>query len=339
MFSPLTDQELLVDRKSLTEWYVKNHRQLPWRENNNPYLIWVSEVMLQQTTVATVTPFYKAFIQRFPNLETLAQASLEDIFDKWAGLGYYSRARNLHKAAQVLQTLDGFPQTSKELLKLPGFGPYTARAVASLAFEENVGVLDGNVIRVLSRRFGFRGKWWTVEGRRQLQAWSDQLCARGKSSDINQGLMELGATICTSRNPTCLLCPWLDRCMAFDQDQVQSLPIKKPRRKTELWLWKPSIILRGREQKREVALVKNTYAPFLHGHAICPGTASLIKKAPKKFSFKHSITHHNIFVQIETSKLSDLELEDNSSIEWVNLQHLNRYIPSSMVRKAIKLKS
>ena len=144
------------DRDSLITWYKENKRDLPWRNpqgsrgSKDPYRIWISEVMLQQTTVTAVIPFYEKFMNRFPKVQDLAQAKIEDVYEYWAGLGYYSRARNLHKAAQMFAE-NGFPKTAAELIEYPGLGPYTSRAIASLAFGEKVGVLDGNVIRVLSR--------------------------------------------------------------------------------------------------------------------------------------------------------------------------------------------
>ena len=136
--------------ENLINWYLANRRPLPWRKDKNPYTIWISEVMLQQTTVAAVIPYFERFIERFPNQHTLAQAELSEVYEYWAGLGYYSRARNLHASAKIISD-SGFPEDYSQLIQLPGFGPYTARAVASLAFDQKVGVLDGNVIRVLSR--------------------------------------------------------------------------------------------------------------------------------------------------------------------------------------------
>ncbi|MCB0410907.1 MAG: A/G-specific adenine glycosylase, partial [Bdellovibrionales bacterium] len=159
-------------QRTLVEWFKTNHRPLPWRVNRDPYRIWISEVMLQQTTSRAVQPFFERFLKRFPNLKSLSQAKIEDVYEVWAGLGYYSRARNLLKTAQILGRT-GFPKTFEELLKLPGLGPYTARSISSLAFEQRVGVLDGNVIRVLSRLSGEAISWWTTEGRTKLQGWAD----------------------------------------------------------------------------------------------------------------------------------------------------------------------
>ncbi|MFN8943830.1 MAG: A/G-specific adenine glycosylase, partial [Pseudobdellovibrionaceae bacterium] len=152
----------------LKTWYLQNQRPLPWRKNQNPYAVWISEVMLQQTTVQAVIPFYERFLKRFPTVKSLADASLDDVYSYWSGLGYYSRARNIHSAAQIIAQ-NGFPQSYQQLMFLPGFGPYTARAVSSISFQENVGVVDGNVIRVISRVFGRNDDWWQNKQRDEYQ--------------------------------------------------------------------------------------------------------------------------------------------------------------------------
>lgn len=324
--SPLQPRaESQRDSQALVSWYRDAKRDLPWRKNRDPYRIWVSEVMLQQTTVAAVVPYYDRFMTRFPNLKALAEAPLEDVLEHWAGLGYYSRARNLHKAAQALAE-NGFPRTFTELLELPGFGPYTARAVSSLAFDEKTGVLDGNVIRVLSRRLGVSLEWWKPKGRDALQKVADQLAEAGAPSDVNQGLMELGAMVCTVHSPTCWLCPWAKTCVARSEDTMASLPLKKPRREREIWLWSPSVI----EKNNHIFLIENDYAPFLKGHWILPGSVQKLKKPPKAFSYKGTVTHHDIFVQVqEASKTERL------SGRWVAKKNLEKEIPASLIRKAI----
>ncbi|NUN05432.1 MAG: A/G-specific adenine glycosylase, partial [Bdellovibrio sp.] len=229
-----------LDHKQLTQWYKKNLRPLPWRENKNPYRIWLSEVMLQQTTVVAVIPYFEKFLNKFPTVQDLANAPESDVLEAWAGLGYYSRARNLHKAAKALAT-HGFPATAAELLQLPGFGPYTSRAVASIAFGEKVGVLDGNVIRVLSRRYGLKLEWWNSKGRDTLQGISNDLSALGNADIVNQGLMELGATVCTPQKVICMLCPWASTCVSREKNLVDKLPLKKPRKESEVWVWKPLV--------------------------------------------------------------------------------------------------
>jgi A/G-specific adenine glycosylase len=322
----------LESAQVLVAWYNGVKRVLPWRINRDPYRIWVSEVMLQQTTVAAVVPYYERFMARFPNIKSLAKAPQVDVLEHWAGLGYYSRARNLHKAAQELAA-SGFPKSFSDLIKLPGFGPYTARAVASLAFGEKTGVLDGNVIRVLSRRYGLKLEWWKPPARTVLQEIVDRLAQVDDSSSLNQGLMELGATVCTPKSPACVLCPWVKECRARLENQISELPLKRPRREREIWQWRPKVI----ERRGSIMLVPNTYAPFLKGHWILPGEAALVRKAPKGFDYKGTVTHHDIFVSVSSAIVSSSAgaSKKGKDIKWVKLDQLPREIPASLIRKAI----
>lgn len=318
--------DLKSDHRLLTQWYKKNQRPLPWRENKDPYRIWLSEVMLQQTTVVAVIPYFERFLAKFPTVKHLALAPQNEVLEAWAGLGYYSRARNLHKAAQALHE-QGFPKTAAELLELPGFGPYTSRAVASIAFGEKVGVLDGNVIRVLSRKYGLHLEWWNRLGRDQLQKISDDLAAFGQADMINQALMELGATVCTPQKVACMLCPWISSCVAYSENQVDVLPLKKPRRRSEVWVWKPQVTIK----QGKIALIKNDYAPFLKGQMIFPGSISFEKKKPKDYDAKHGITHHDIFIQI-----AKVKTPSDKNIQWVELTELKKINPSSLLQKVLE---
>ncbi len=311
----------------LVDWYRANRRPLPWRSNKDPYRIWISEVMLQQTTVTAVIPYYERFLARFPNVDSLAAAKLEEVLEMWAGLGYYSRASALHASAIKISALGAFPRTHLELLKLPGFGPYTARAVSSLAFNETVGVVDGNVIRVLSRVANLDISWWKPVGRDSLQKLADQLVANSNPSDLNQGMMELGATVCTPSSPSCLLCPWSIHCLARKNETIAVRPLSKPRKKTEFWIWEVQV---SKSSRRGFPLIQNNYAPFLKGHLIPPG--KVIKKTvrPKRFDFKGSVTHHEIFVVVTTKQKVEAK-----EIKWVLPQDLKAKIPSSLVRKAL----
>ncbi len=324
----------------LIPWYQESKRPLPWRINRDPYRIWISEVMLQQTTVTAVIPYYERFMQRFPNLNSLAKANLDSVLEHWAGLGYYSRARSLHKSAQKLSVLETFPQTFAELLEFPGFGPYTSRAVSSLAFGEKVGVVDGNVIRVFSRVFDLDLEWWKPVDREIVQTQAD-LFANAKigesgadSSDTNQALMELGATICTPQSPTCMLCPWSRMCLARRNDTINLRPKPKPRRETEIWAWNPTLHRRVRD--KSFLLVKNDYAPFLKGHLVPPGTAVRLKKKPKDFDYRGSVTHHEIYVTVthgdRTSKSKPSKSDD---CHWITATEIKSKVPSSLVRKAL----
>lgn len=316
--------DLKLDHKLLTQWYKENRRDLPWRKSKDPYRIWLSEVMLQQTTVVAVIPYFEKFLTKFPTVQDLANAPEQDVLEAWAGLGYYSRARNLHKAAKALA--EKFPQTAGDLLKLPGFGPYTSRAVASIAFGEKVGVLDGNVIRVLSRKYGLSLQWWNSKERNKLQDLSDSLALFGQPDLSNQGLMELGATVCTPQKVACILCPWSASCVAREAGIVATLPLKKPRRESEVWVWKPLVTIRN----KKVALLKNDYAPFLKGQMIFPGEISREKNKPKAYDTKHNITHHDIFIQITREKALA-----QKNLQWVPLKDLKKVNPSSLLQKVL----
>ncbi|MCX7978023.1 MAG: A/G-specific adenine glycosylase, partial [Bdellovibrionaceae bacterium] len=174
--------------RELLRWYSLNKRPLPWRAQRDPYAIWLSEVMLQQTTVAAVLPYWQKFIERFPTVQDLATAPLSEVLALWSGLGYYSRAKLLHQSAKKLAHT-GFPKTWSELIQLPGFGPYTARALSSIAFAEPVGVVDGNVIRFLCRLTGQKIPWWQSAGRSRIQNLSDKLASMGQPGETNQAVM------------------------------------------------------------------------------------------------------------------------------------------------------
>lgn len=326
--TPMTDELGKILAKSLLSWYRENKRELPWRRDRNPYQIWLSEVMLQQTTVVAVIPYYERFLGIFPTVEALAKAPLESVLEQWSGLGYYSRARNLHKAAQALHE-NGFPKTAAELLELPGFGPYTSRAVSSIAFDESVGVLDGNVIRVLTRVMAWDFAWWNNESKNILQKSSDLLAGMGPSHEINQGLMELGATVCTPHNPNCLLCPWQKNCLAFKKGKVLEIPKKKPRKKSEVWVWDVSIY----SKNQKIALIKNDYAPFLKNQALFPGKIKRQSEKPKIFDLKHGITHHDIYIRIKKESGNPPKSKD---LQWAPIKDVKKINPSNLLQKVLQ---
>ena len=203
-------------RRRLLRWYTRHQRTLPWRGIGDPYKVLVSEIMLQQTQVSRVTEFYDRFLQRYPTLEDLAAAPADHVRESWEGLGYYARARNLHAAAQqILARHDGaFPSELDALRALPGIGRYTAGAVASFAFGKNVAAVDTNAERVLGRVFGVRGPKKSARRGKRLWAIAESLVVQGRSSDLNQALMDLGATICTAATPRCARCPVAPTCVS-----------------------------------------------------------------------------------------------------------------------------
>jgi A/G-specific adenine glycosylase len=215
-------------RSAVLEWYDSNRRDLPWRATRDPYAIWVSEIMLQQTRVAIVIERYTSFLARFPTVLALAAATEQDVLALWSGLGYYRRARMLHQAAQIVaQELGGcIPTSSIELRKLPGIGAYTAAAIASIAFGERIAVVDGNVERVISRLRGWESADPAGEAkiRRKVEEFAGSLVDALRPGDFNQALMELGATVCTPRNPQCLNCPWTAACNTRGEHRTPQRP-------------------------------------------------------------------------------------------------------------------
>lgn len=221
-------------RRALLRWYRSAARDLPWRRADDPYLIWLSEAMLQQTQVVTVIPYFERFRAAYPTVHDLAQAPLDDVLKQWEGLGYYSRARNLHRAAQQIAAAGEFPESAEEWRQLPGIGRYTAAAIASITRGEPVAVLDGNVKRVLARLHAIHEPINAAATERRLWELADDLLAKRSAGEFNQAMMELGAEICTPRGPQCLSCPVRQFCSAAATGLAEQLPNKtrsvKPKR-------------------------------------------------------------------------------------------------------------
>ncbi len=210
----------------LLHWFAKNKRDLPWRKTRDPYAIWVSEIMLQQTQVATVIPYYQKFLKTFPTIRSLARADLSRVLKAWEGLGYYSRARNLHRASRIiLNHFNGkIPENLKDLLRLPGIGRYTAGAILSIAYNKETPVLDGNVKRVLSRLFAVSGDSKKTE--EFLWPLSESLIPKGSPGAFNQALMDLGSMICTPKHPNCPGCPLKNLCQGYLSGKPESYPLR-----------------------------------------------------------------------------------------------------------------
>lgn len=218
--------------KKVLRWYARHQRDLPWRKTNDPYAIWISETMLQQTQVQTVLPYYHRFLARFPTVQSLAAASPGEVLKLWENLGYYARARHLHAAAaQIVGQLQGvIPKTEKELLLLPGIGSYTAAAIASIAYGERVPAVDGNVRRVLCRVFAVQAPPDHSRTQRHIRRLAETVVPEKSPGPFNQGLMDLGATLCTPRKPSCAACALNGLCLAAIKGLQEFLPMKKPRR-------------------------------------------------------------------------------------------------------------
>lgn len=228
-------RELATFRKQLLTWFRQFQRDLPWRRTRDPYCVWLSEIMLQQTRVAAVIPYYERFLECFPNLHALATAPEEEVLRLWSGLGYYSRARNLHKAAQMIVAEYGgeFPARLEDVLALPGIGNYTAAAILSIAFEQKQAVLDGNVARVLSRLGAIRGDLHESGRWHELQKRADAYLEPKSPGNWNQAMMELGATLCLPKSPQCLLCPVAQFCEGRKLGIADLLPEKHKKRATK----------------------------------------------------------------------------------------------------------
>ena len=218
-------------RRKLNDWYADQGRDLPWRRNFEPYQIWISEIMLQQTTVVAVIPYFERFLGRFPTVADLAAADESEVLRLWEGLGYYSRARNLHRAAKVIveQYSGLFPTELDTLQSLPGVGRYTAGAIASFAFDQRAPIVEANTLRLYSRLIGYAGDPRSRDGQERLWAFAEDILPRKGAGRLNQALMELGATVCSPREPDCESCPVHAHCQAFRDGTQATIPLPKPK--------------------------------------------------------------------------------------------------------------
>jgi A/G-specific adenine glycosylase len=337
-------------RRRLLDWYGRSQRPLPWRENHDPYRVWVSEVMLQQTTVKTVVPFYEAFLQRFPTVQALGAATEESVLASWSGLGYYHRARNLHRGARhVAQHHAGrFPRSLEAALAVPGVGLYTASAVLSIAYEMPLPVVDGNVRRVLARLLVLRGPEWLKDGPYYNRA---QLLLDAKApGDWNQAVMELGATVCTPRNPSCSACPLRAQCGAFRLQIVDSLPEGRARRAAVDVTVAAAVVQRdgrvllvrrsegrlmGRMWEIPQTSLESQGLPDLaremkerHGLDVVPGT--LLARA------RHAITFRRIRVEAYKARLRREPPADADRFLWATPAEIDEMAVSSMTQKVLR---
>ena len=293
-------------RAPMLRWYRRVRRDMPWRRRVSPYRTWVSEIMLQQTTVAAVTPKYSAFLRRFPDVRSLAGASEDEVLRHWAGLGYYSRARNLRRAAQAVMAEHGgvFPSAFDAVLALPGIGRYTAGAILSIAFGKPYPVVDGNVARVFARFFGLRGRIKDPAFLKKIWARAERLVPAQAPGDWNQALMELGATVCTPDSPSCGICPLAKNCVAFEKGIQDRLPLPDESRKavpvswTCLWIVENGKVLIWRRSKEERLLKDLWGLPEAKQLAAVPGR--------RLSTVSHTITHHDLTVELREAVLEDV---------------------------------
>lgn len=310
----------------LLKWYTKAQRTLPWRtEIKNPYHTWLSEIMLQQTTVATVIPYFYEFIERWPTVQDLSAASLDEVLTQWQGLGYYSRAHNLHKCAQSLAK--HFPSTEAELLKLPGIGPYTAAAIASIAFEEKAAAVDGNVVRVISRYFAIN----ILNPQREVWEKVTSLLPTENNGDFTQALMEFGALLCRPKNPVCDVCPLRTDCQAYAQGQVENFPIKAPKQKLPTRYATAFILKR---EDGAILLRKRPPQGLLGGMMEVPSTPWIEKKTEGEWAgpiVRHTFTHFHFEVNVQLSS----EFGAFEGI-WVHPDELKNYALPTVMKKIIE---
>lgn len=252
--------------KNIISWYSVNKRDLPWRHTKNPYHIWLSEIILQQTQVKQGLPYYQSFITSFPTVFDLAKSDEQNVLKLWQGLGYYSRARNLHHSAKyIVNELEGiFPNTYKDILKLKGVGDYTASAIASFAFGETTAVVDGNVYRVLSRFFGIDTPINSTNGIKEFKALATELIDKKQPAEFNQAIMEFGAQQCKPKNPYCIICPLQSACVAFQKNKIEELPVKLKKTKIRNRFFNYLVVIDVKrntitEQRTEKGIWQNLY--------------------------------------------------------------------------------
>jgi len=308
---------------TLIDWYETHHRDLPWRETQDPYYIWLSEVILQQTRVKQGLPYYERFVETYPTVSDLANAPEDEVFRLWQGLGYYSRAKNMLHTAQIIHTEynNQFPSTYNELIKLKGVGKYTAAAIASFAFKERVAVLDGNVYRVLARYFGITTDIASSQGAKEFGKLSQELLPLEKSHVYNQAIMEFGAMQCSPQKPDCMYCPLREACHAYNHNKQQELPVKisKVKIKERFFAYavfehEGKIALKKRVEKDiwqnlyDFHLVELDSLEKLNGFIDEAWASPEITIGKTSMVYKHQLTHQKIFIRFFHIHLKKSEL-------------------------------
>ncbi|MDJ0755931.1 MAG: A/G-specific adenine glycosylase [Ardenticatenaceae bacterium] len=346
----------------LLDWWDDGHADLPWRGLRDPYPIWISEIMAQQTQLVTVIPYYERWMARFPSVEALAAAPLDDVLKMWEGLGYYSRARNLHAAAQAVVNEYGgkIPQTAAELQQLKGIGRYTAGAIASICFDEPVPVLDGNVMRVLSRLDDMADDVTSAATKKQLWTRAAELVPVERPGEYNQALMELGQTICTPKSPKCLLCPLLSLCKARKAGTQHERPVKPPRKKTPHYDVVAGVIWQQKIGDGHFLIAQRPLDGLLGGLWEFPGGKvengeslpdALIREIKEELAIdiivpqmrpftivKHAYTHFRITLHAyhalyQNGEVTHLEVNDHA---WVDINRVENFAFAVTDRKIIQ---
>lgn len=339
---------------TLLAWYAEHGRSLPWRETEDPYAIWVAEVMLQQTRVETVLPYYRRWMRRFATVSDLAEASRDDVLNLWEGLGYYRRAVYLHQAAQVVvDEHDGtLPQTEGELRELPGIGPYTAAAIASIAFGADQVALDGNLRRVLARLFDVAGEVRSSETEARLRELGRKLLPPGRAGDFNQALMDLGATVCLPRGPQCSSCPLESHCLARERGVVEQRPTR-PQRGDLPQVTRVSVVLRSGDR---FLIARRPEGKLLGGLWEFPGgklddgeelVQGLTRQVQEELgirlrnptrigTYRHSYTHYRVTAHAFRAELGQKTpvARERSGYKWVTAGALDEY-PMGKIDRSI----
>jgi A/G-specific adenine glycosylase len=332
MTAPLQSQGVGAIRTALLVWYAAHKRDLPWRKTRDPYAIWLSETMLQQTRVSAVIPYYERFLERFPTVADLASAPESTLLAAWAGLGYYYRARNLQRAAHIIAAAGSFPRTYDEIRALPGIGDYTAAAVASIAFDLPRAVVDGNVLRVLSRLHADSTDIATQSGRKHFALLADRLLDREHPSEFNQAVMELGATLCLPRKPQCLLCPLASHCRARKSGTQTGYPVKAQKlqstdeERTLFWIEREGSVLAWQRPAGSKLMPGFWELPEREHISTLITTQSI-------GSFRHGITTHNYRFTLHAA----YPPTDMGVCNWLYLDELLARPISTVFRKALRL--
>ena len=325
--------------RALTNWYAGTHRPLPWRESTDPYLIWISEVMLQQTQVATVLPYFERFTARFPTVQALAEAPLPDVLRLWAGLGYYSRARNLHAGALHICVHHGglFPKTRQGVLSVPGIGPYTAGAILSIAFNLPEPVVDGNVQRVMARFYKWNKVLESTPSRdffwAKAREWVE---SHPQPRILNQALMELGALVCTKHSPRCGVCPLKANCKAFLMGRPERYPIRQPRKPFVELRWVALVF----DHRGKLFLRKRTAQEWWTGLWDFPTQerrGEIDMSAELGGEIRHTVTHHRIRltpVRMRLAKRPDTARWGPG--RWLSRRDIAKLPTSSLVQKILR---
>ena len=347
-----THREHPETRADLLDWYDRHKRDLPWRHTDDPYAIWVSEIMLQQTRVETVLPYYERFLNRYPSIETLARAEIEEVLGQWSGLGYYRRARLLHQAARQLFSGDGLlPGDYTALRELPGIGAYTAAAIGSIAFGLVEPAVDGNVERVITRYLGIVGDPKRGEARQDVATGARNLVDDKRPGDSNQALMELGATICRPRGPVCTSCPLEAECHAKNTGDPEAFPVARPRlsptrvrRRVAIVRDKGRVLLFRRPEDSRL-LAGMWELPWVEQHRTERREELFIDRYGGRWHLgetlgrvRHTITHRLFEIEVLEARLEVLEeVAEGREAGWFGRRDLQSLPVSSLVKKALAL--